>query len=76
MSERYAEIVLQDDIDASAGVCEINSADATRYENLRSIALPANGGNMDWTQTIVLTRQNGSVERVQGHLIDSGVVAE
>lgn len=76
MSEYYAEIVPRESVNSAGSVTTINKNDATRYENLQSIALPANGGNLDWTQTIVLTHSSGGVERLEGHLISSGVIQE
>lgn len=76
MNEYYAEVVHEDDIDHDSGVTTINREDATTYKGLQSVALPANGGNMNWAQTIVLTHGNGGVERIEGHLVDSGEVNE
>jgi len=74
MSELYAKIVLAEDIDDTPGVTIIDDNNATRFVNLQSVSLPAHGGNLDWTQDIVLVHQDGSRECVQGHLLDSGVM--
>jgi len=70
MNERYAEIVLQEDIDPTY----IRRDDATRFDGLRSIHLPAYSGNGDRTQTVKLVRLDGTVERVQGHVLSTGIV--
>ena len=76
MSERYAEIVLKEDIDYSGSTAVIDSDRATRYEPLRRITRPANNGHLDWTETIVLTYTDGTTERVRGSLVESGVLDE
>ncbi len=76
MSERYAEVVLKDDIDYTGGTATIESDKATRYAPLQRIARPANNGHLDWTETLVLTHTDGTTENVRGYLVDSGVVDE
>lgn len=72
----YAEIVHADDIEHHNGTAVIDSDDATLYKPLLSIAYPAGGGNLDWTETVVLTHEDGSVETVDGYVVSSGEVVD
>jgi len=70
MSDRYALVVPFEKIEDGI----IARRDATRYEPLERITLPAGGGER--SGRIVLTYTDGDVETVEGYLLESGVMDE
>lgn len=68
----YLDIVLKEDIEKDNGVSYVSKKQATRYEPLRRISIPAYSGYWDGSDDVVITHEDGSTENLRGIILDTG----